>query len=384
MLVAMQQNIPGFSKDAAKSLLDYVLQEYDTEKNSFQWDGPTDTARIGEDYDDFGWWGIASAKAYTSEYLPVFEMTDADGFKKIALSCWNAMLNGEADDPNQVHTFGAPNVWDKCDQKTFSYAAPRFEGGIWQTDINKDNDPHATSLGPFQLSVVNGLYFVLGLRLAAAGQDTGTKINALYEFLMNWCFDSTVTSQDEQLLYIPAHSSPGLGLIRERVSTYKSGEPVKGHCSGVAWSGDQGLMMGGMVDYCNANPEDPQAQSLAITILNGVGQYMQMTLNNSTFITPWYPASYGSDPNDYGSGPGVFMRYLLYGYKHNPQIKAQLIDENSQIRGLLFSSADACFNGTFPDFVGGQASDPLFNLFNQLSILTTAIYVLADQGKTEP
>src|ERR1700736_6669247 len=45
-------------------------------------------------YDDYGWWGIASAKALVPEYADIFGATRSD-FQKLAAECWDIMSRGK-------------------------------------------------------------------------------------------------------------------------------------------------------------------------------------------------------------------------------------------------------------------------------------------------
>lgn len=393
LLLAVGQNM--IAETDAQSFVGKALNTYNGLNT------PAPVGNTGCWYDDFGWWGIASAKAYTNEYSQIFGEHAID-FQNIALSCWEIMKNGKWDG---VH-FGAPNVWATCDQTVFASVEPLFDGGVWQYDIFNDkrdnscecsgsnpctpidlppgnNHPEypAAILGPFQLTVVNGLYLVLGLRLAAACQIADDSPEEVYGFLKSWCFDSGVPD-DQKLLNT---LGPDKGLIRERVSTYKNGGQVYWWdnqtplSSDTSWGGDQGLFIGAMVDYLMKKPDTQHAQNLVVWILAGVPDVMK----KENVMWPCYPVEYNklmsADAGDYSSGAGVFMRYLLYAYQRNSAVQKSVDTENSSIRNLLFSSADACVNNSFPTF-----GNTLFDNFNQLATLTTAIAVLLKQGKTTP
>src|SRR5262249_2164086 len=81
-------------------------------------------------YDDFACWGIACSKAFGPTFAGVFgDLTHR--YQQICLATWETMKNGKCD---HVH-YGAPNVWDKCDQKLFAVCKPKIAGGVWQYDI---------------------------------------------------------------------------------------------------------------------------------------------------------------------------------------------------------------------------------------------------------
>ena len=95
-------------------------------------------------YDDYGWWGIASAKAFQDKYASIFGPVRSE-FQDLAAECWNIMQNGK---PHKLYKYGgAPNVWANADHGYFasekpypegSWAVPRFEGGVWQYEMFKD------------------------------------------------------------------------------------------------------------------------------------------------------------------------------------------------------------------------------------------------------
>ena len=144
-------------------------------------------------YDDYGWWGIASAKAFEDKYVKVFGSHQED-FQQIATDCWDVMHTGKPDSYMPPYKYkGGPMVWENRDEGDepgyFSapktWAVPRFSGGVWQYDMFKvertdpnpqdcspsnPSDPNIFKLGPFQNTVMNGLYLVLALRLALQKQ----------------------------------------------------------------------------------------------------------------------------------------------------------------------------------------------------------------------
>jgi len=176
-------------------------------------------------YDDYGWWGIAFAKAFDDKYAKVFSNAQRSQAQTLARHCWDIMHTGKPNAPSPYNYSykGGPNVWANRDEtgkpgyftSSLGWAQPRFPGGVWQYDLfatarphppectpNKDsqnNDPNRDlrvsdpklwecPLGPYQLTVMNGLYFVLALRLALHKQGTGTAdaATAEYNFLKSW------------------------------------------------------------------------------------------------------------------------------------------------------------------------------------------------------
>jgi hypothetical protein len=337
-------------------------------------------------YDDYGWWGIASAKAFDDRYASIFG-PDRRVFQAMATHCWDVMHTGK---PNKgaFSYKGGPSVWANRDEGTQpgyftspdTWAEPRIAEGVWQYDMfnymrleecspSNPSDPNQVTLGPFQLTVMNGLYLVLALRLRLQGQGTGTDgaIKSEMGFLNAW-FD---LEKDESLLW--RFSDNGL-LVRERVATYQkcdatnSYPPVQGYHADGAWGGDQGLILGGLLDYLSVEPSDPVAQSRAISIARGVFSHMvdaQGVMPYSTGFDVHY------DADDYSCGMGVFWRYLLWGFGQNAELRKEVLKwvaedpENNEI----YKSAENALSRERP----GNA---LFADFNILATLTAAIEIL--------
>src|SRR6185295_6007976 len=92
-----------------------------------------------------------------------------------------------------------------------------------------------------------------------------------------------------------------------------------------AWCGDQGLILGGLLDYVQlANPSDPTAQSQAISIAMGVLLHM---VDADSVVMP-YSLDFDNhnDPGDYSCGSGVFWRYLLRGFNQNAKLQYEVLD----------------------------------------------------------
>ncbi|HEX6432312.1 MAG TPA: hypothetical protein VF008_31685 [Niastella sp.] len=389
MLLAMHNNIitpqevDGVMAYVAKNY-DLAFQSYNATYNYYTNDNGTQGGPTSQNpaepngfwYDDYGWWGIASAKVYAPEYQNIFR-NYVSQYKSLAGACWHVMNNGFQVDPNRPIQWGAPNVWAKCDKTKFGQYEPRVNGGVWQCDMNDQYDPGTAVLGPFQNTVVNGLYLVLALRMDKA-INTTTQIAREYQFLTTWCFDSSIPTVD-QLYY---SFGTNTGLVLERVATYKNGQPVQPvewreqHC---AWCGDQGLILGAMVDYLNLQPGAVPARNLIVGILQGVASHMQL----NSILSPWYPLTSDNplkeaDAPDYASGIGVYMRYLLYAYNNNATVQQMVNANTAGIKDMIISAANACVNGTFPKYHNG-----IFDLFNQLSTLITAATILRGAEKAE-
>jgi hypothetical protein len=292
--------------------------------------------------------------------------------------------------PHKAFSYkGAPNVWDNRDEGSKrgyftdpdTWAKPRVMGGVWQYDMFKDprpatecsssnpSDPNTCEAGPFQNATMNALFLILALRMGQHGVRTAEAIANEIEFLKTW-FDHDVehAGEDGLLMRFPPEL---LVLVRDRVPTYaycearKEYPAVYGYEPRGAWCGDQGLMLGGLLDYLSVHPSDPMPQPRAISIVGGVLRHMvtdqvvQSTLN------------FHEDLIDLMCGSGVFWRYLLQGFRLNGVLRKQVlawVNEAPDNNPVYRSAQYAC---THTD-----SRDPLFAEFNILATLTAAIEIL--------
>jgi hypothetical protein len=382
------------------TLTDYLVRFPDSEKGTpkegtvaqIAWDCWTDEMKSPSPslcwYDDFGWWGIASEKAFRSEYGQIFGSHRRD-FQTIARTCFEVMKNGKL---GKAYNYrGGPNVWNNRENgKPTAYftspdtwAVPRFEGGVWQYELFKNkrpkkrecsisnpSDPNLVNLGPFQNTVMNGLYLVLALRLrqpGRQGKETAEAIKYEHAFLKSW-FE---LDQDQGLL---RRFSDTTVLVRERVGTYafcpERGihPPVRGYDPEGHWCGDQGLILGGLLDYLAVESSDPTAQSLAISIASGVVKHMV-----EDHVVQPYSSGFNDqgDPEDYECGSGVFWRYLLRGFRQNAALRNEVLSwvaADPENNAIYRSAEDAC---TPPG-----KSETHFRKFNILATLIAAIEIL--------
>jgi hypothetical protein len=382
------------------TLTDYLLRFPDAEPSPgkvvelalSQWKSPNVQGSMCW-YDDYGWWGIASAKAFLDEYASIFRSHRSE-FQDLATECWDVMHSGK---PPKDRYRGGPNVWDNRDEGSVhgyfttpdAWAQPRFPKGVWQYEMFKDKRPKPpecsfinptdpktcvpNKLGAFQLTVMNGLYFVLALRLRALGNGAEEAVKDEREFLQHWFFDPTQT--DDRLLW---HLADGNSvLVRERVSTYaelnNEFPRVQDYDPQAAWCGDQGLVLGGLLDYLQVDPSDPDAQSLPGKIMNGVFSEL---VDDQKVVQPMTPVMQGKDDEDYDCGSGVFWRYLLRGFRQNAALRTgvlKLVAADPE-NNAIYKSAAAAFNGNSP-------GDELFKDFNTLATLTAAIEILKEAGE---
>ncbi|HJP89037.1 MAG TPA: hypothetical protein VJ850_08390 [Candidatus Limnocylindrales bacterium] len=372
------------SEPRPNALAEAALERWKATQSSMCW------------YDDYAWWGIASSKAFDDRYAEVFGPYRAT-FQDISIGCWKLMHLGKpAAGPYKY--LGAPAVWQNRDEgdepgyftSRAGWAAPRFPNGVWQYDMwvgtrtdppdctpNQDasggrvSDPTSRycPLGPYQNTVVNTLFLELALRLALHGQGDEflAAANAELGFLHSW-------------FQLGDHGplqafDDGSALICERVPTYADYQgtemPVEGFAADSMWTGDQGLLIGGLVDKLRALPTDPQNasdQALALAVTTGV----LVHLATPKGVPSTSDGFNQGDEGDYCCGSGVFWRYLLYGFGQNPKVKQVVLDlvAADPDGNAVFVSAQ---NATTAACAGANS---MFDQFNALATLVAAIEIL--------
>ena len=169
---------------------------------------------------------------------------------------------------------------------------------------------------------------------------------------------------------------PSTALIRERVSTYAAEggryPQVNGWDQGTYWTGDQGLILGGLTDYLKLSPNDATSLKVTKMIVNGVRAKM---VDQTGAVVPWLSkdgSAPGGDPGDYKSGSGVFMRYLLYSAQQSNSPIANVV-AGPEFQGFLKKSVQAAMCAPRGD---------MFDTFNVLATLTAGKQLLKDQNVT--
>lgn len=294
-----------------------------------------------------------------------------------------AGATGHGDDRSNADcaAFTSPATW----------AVPRFFGGCWQYDFSSqpfpvgdgqswfwpDPSPSQQDLGVFQLTLMQGLYlsFCCSLRdaaviKAAAGKTGGgwdrLQPPAAYQgpaeevvgFLTNWLLGVPTASLAEVF-------TEGV-LLHERVPTYAQlptggDSKVNGYVPTAYWAGDQGLIMGALKQYdpipLPADPEHPSAFDYPPMIVRGMFYNMCMVSPPDT-IAPYLPLDTppDNDAGDYGSGSGIFWRYVLRCCRLDPGFSAQISDDPLMLQITKTSAAT-------PD----DCPDLLFHCFNSVA-----------------
>jgi hypothetical protein len=258
-------------------------------------------------FDDFTWWGVAFLRA-ADEAATIG--LDSGVCLNRAITCWNLTKEGTG-------------VWDRADQTKYRLYGPRFPGGCWNRDYaapygNLPDPPW--SVGGRQNTVTNGQYLVLSLRCALADPqvpDFRTAAMTTWTWFQSWNGDGV--SIDQKLLA----TLDGSVIYRERASTYArqdgSYPPDTSYDPQRYWAGDQGILLGALVDWAQLDYKNaPFYRSQAQALLRGVLATLQDPKN---ILLAWPSGLFDPDPGDYQTGPGVFMRYLKYAVQKDPVIK---------------------------------------------------------------
>ncbi len=326
-------------------------------------------ASKGSWYDDYAWWAIANLRA--SQNKPLFG-EDTAQFYTYSLDCWKRMVP-------------ASTIWEKAKTAPNLQAAkPAVEGGVWNHGYDvADNgiynplNPAGDCLAGYQNTVTNALYLVISARLArqAAPGDSSYReaMEREYHFLQSWF--TMARPGFDPLLNVYADTKDK-AVVRERVSCYDSGSKLRGYVSNLAWTGDQGLIIGGLVERMEivkkADPSYPFMLSVVRQILAGVMEYLAV----DGVLLPWWPdpaigtcpKKPGGDPEDYRTGIAVFLRYLLH---------VKRLD-NEDLQGAVAPYAAFVLKNAkrviqSPSSSEGNVDAVMVNLTNDLGILTAAL-----------
>jgi hypothetical protein len=319
-------------------------------------------------FDDYGWFVISTDRA--SQQQLFFGMDVCKGFSDISKECWERFKNAQ-------YTW----EWRDRDPDSFKDYGPVVAGGVWNTlweytpevhfgspDLgdfgspylgDREGIPSAGALAGIQNTVTNALFLICAQRCKdahAADQE--------YGFLDAW-----FSSQKQPNLWWPQNS--GGALVRERPSRVGNGMTNPGFEEDWAWTGDQGLILGGLVGRIKNGQDAAKALRYAEALLTGVrlslvdahGVLQPFT---ATGIPP-HVASGSPDYVDYQTGTGVFWRYLLQAWNlNNPDLRRVLGSED--YKKFVKTNADAAVKD------GDKGVDALSN---QIAALVAAIVMLA-------
>lgn len=361
------------------SVVDYFTYVDASDANNFAPHALGQYAPQPQDWwDDYGWWGIAGLKAasagvFTSAYVAKFRT-------EIISAAWKKMADN------------APYGWQRADQQKFADWAPLIDGGVWNHVVDDQFHPGGKDqLGGRQNTVTNGLYLVLAQRLALAGElPPSIAAGKEYQFLKNW-FDPPATLRVTPEYALMNNYAKGKAVVRERVSEFKPTTNKGNHYvdpafrSELAWAGDQGLILGGLVDRMRivgkTSLEYPVLLAMARKLIAGTKDYLAPSISNPPgVLCPWWPftdaphqGAPGDDQNDYWTGPAVYMRYLLNAFQ-NEDLRNDILKPDYQ--SFIRANAQCVLDS--PDRPQTFCPvDRVVDQTNNLAILVAAIVMLA-------
>jgi hypothetical protein len=354
----MMDYIATIYPNTADQLVQAVVAQYELGLTKI--DGGID----GAWFDDFGWWSAATLRA-----LRWFGSRPQPKLQVIFDQCWPRYMAN------------APFVWERRGSSKFDKYRPAVDGGVWnaywdgtppQWKGPKNGNPSDGHLIGIQNTVTNALYLMTAHRAGRTDPNSRKAAESEQKFLFTWFEEA----EDPLWWKIDANS----GLVLERVGHFANGvkapfspgpcpAPCKGFHTDWAWSGDQGLILGCLVDIINATA--PNFRGPLITrareLIAGVGKNM----TDKGVVQPWTASGCvpDCDMGDYGTGPGVYWRNILYAWNNAPDLQPDF--KHANFRTILKASADAVVNApTDPTKV------PFDTLSNQLSVLLAAYKIL--------
>jgi hypothetical protein len=317
-------------------------------------------------FDDFGWWLIAAQKATTKSF---FTKEQKDWLKDISNQCWKRFNDNasyvyiRAPTTLPLHDYPKHPVPDVKKSDWQPVVGGEHQRGAWneywfgtpdEYQGPKEGDPTGKTGDVFkgvQNTVTNLLYLISAGRMG----DT-TAAEREHKFLSEW-FSGPKKGTTPLLWRDPSGPNPDRALIRERVSHLMDQNSVlkkaPGFDENTFWVGDQGLLIGALVDRIKANVERAASVQLIGAVLKGVVSRLVKNGVLENYIGA------GLDPykNDYRTGASVFWRYVLYAWNSDiPELKAAI--NNSKIKPVLAKSAEAAAGKTtvFADLINDIAA----------------------------
>jgi hypothetical protein len=341
--------------NALDTMIDYLMLE------------PNDAGNFGEEasalcndflgrarewtwFDDYGWFVISTDRA--SQF---FSGKVSKEFAGTRDTCWGRFQDA-------VHT------WDWCTDCLKDYQ-PEVGGGVWNTywictpeeyEGDREGLPMVGALAGIQNTVTNALYLICAQRRgdAKAADDE-------YKFLDAWF------SSRQPNLWWPQNN--GGALVRERVSRFANGDTAPGFQEDWAWTGDQGLILGGLVGRIAKGQDAAKALTYAEALLTGVrlslvDAHGLLRSFTATGIPP-HLLNQPPDVADYATGPGVFWRYLLQAWNLN----------NADLRRVIGSEDYKTFVRENADAAANPYIDDPDLVINEIAALLAGIAILGQQ-----
>lgn len=233
--------------------------------------------------------------------------------------------------------------------------------------------------------MTNSLYLLYATRLHMNYPTSAPFREAMtleYAFLSKWFAYTDPWHRPDVALMNVYSADQAKAVVRERVGTFRPLPPGKkpgvkdaAYRSDLAWTGDQGLVLGALVTRMRMVPsgsrEYRQLLATARQVLAGTMDYL---VNRETdprgILRAWWPdPAPGGDDDDYLTGPGIFFRSLLYAYRANTDLKNDL--QQPAVQDFIRANAENVANPDRP-----QSGDPIVNHANDLATLVAAVGML--------
>ena len=319
-------------------------------------------------FDDLGWFVISTGRASRQSFFGKNDLQNP--FSGFSAECWKRF------------TGSAPYTWCRRnrDPDRFKDYGPAVDGGVWNTywedtpDPDKypgdrEGDPSAGALAGIQNTVTNALYLICAQRHGDADAA-----EAEWSFLNAWC-----SSQQQPNLWWPRNNNGA--LVRERVSRVANGKTNPGFQEDWAWTGDQGLILGGLLGRIAKGGQDAanartQAKALLtgarLSLVDARGVLQPFT----TTGTPPHAAGKPPDKADYSTGTGVFWRYLLQAWNlKDPDLHGFLA--SAEFKSFVETNAKAAMADPTKSQISIAGATLADTLSNQIAALVAASVMLA-------
>jgi hypothetical protein len=320
-------------------------------------------------FDDFGWWTIAAQKATTKSF---FTNEQKAWLKDISSNhCWKRFNDN------------ASHVWERAPTMVALHKAPlpypdvkkvdwqpvvggEDKRGVWneywwgtpdEFQGPKDGDPTGQT-GDDQSHGVQNTVTNLVYLISAGRMGDKTAAEREHRFLSFW-FSGPAKGTTPLLWRDPNVPNPDRALIRERVSHLMDENSVlkkaPGFFENAFWLGDQGLLIGALVDRIKANVERAASVKLIGAVLNGVVDRLVVKGELKNYVGGEGLDPFGRFEGDYRTGASVFWRYVLYAWDADKEL--QKVIDNSKIKPVLAASAEAAAGTKEPEVFADHFND---------------------------
>lgn len=155
-------------------------------------------------------------------------------------------------------------------------------------------------------------------------------------------------------------------MLFGRVPAYKdnptgTNKPPRGFQSDFFWAGDQGLIAGAFTQYATLiggnSPSAGDGASLIERAVQNVAASLTALANDGKVVQPFLGPTPEGDYDDYGTGTGVFWRYVYRMLRTQDGIRTDL--KNGE--AIIFASGDHDYSAD------GRIDRPLFRDLAQVA-----------------